>query len=378
MKHALAAVLIATIIGGVSEAETVRTPIATIPGTGGTEGTPIVAAGNSALAIGYFGAPSPQVSVYSIPNWKAPVATLTISNPNAMVTDIAVQNQYIAVGAVDTTNNWYGAIYIFTKPEGGWQSESETATLTPSNPSDEDGLGAYISVWGNTLLTSGHNDAGYIFIEPPGGWVNATETAQLAPSDNPQYFGGGVAISGNVGSGGSVAVISGGSGKSTVAYVFVAPSGNWTSMTQTAELTGAAGPPGPVSIAKSTIAVSTTPVEHTLPVGALKIFLEPEGGWVDSSSPNYSAAPKSTLVNFAQRDVTLRQDAEVLVGGSGSSQSKPLIADLVYLWHADNDFDYAITLSTKGMSDSLLGSTVNKDYAFTWDEQGNVYVFKGN
>jgi hypothetical protein len=131
-----------------------RTPIAEIPGPirYGTCCAP-VAAQNGILAVSYVF--DPHVYLYSIPNWSAPVATLTISDSNAVIDSIAVQDDYIAVGAVDPTNNYIGAVYVFAKPNDGWQSETETAVLTPSNPANTDFFGYSVSVWGNTLLALG-------------------------------------------------------------------------------------------------------------------------------------------------------------------------------------------------------------------------------
>jgi hypothetical protein len=169
-----------------------------------------------------------------------------------------------------------------------------------------------------------------------------------------------------------------------VAYVFVEPEGGWTSMTETATLTGPEGVAGNinsyVSVAKSSIALSAILGSTKGPetVGVIDIFNEPEGGWVSSSSPNYTAKARSTTITLGV-PVTFAQNAEVLTGGEGSTRiGNPKTDDLTYLWHAQNGFSYGVELSAQGLTPGLIGTTVTKDYAFAWDALGNVFVFDGN
>ncbi|HEX8815066.1 MAG TPA: hypothetical protein VF753_06160 [Terriglobales bacterium] len=374
--HKLIALVIAlTAIAGATQ----RTPMATIPGPQGVpEGaSPVVAAQNGILAVAYAQV-GPEVYLYAIPNWSSPIATLTLSDPNAFINSIAIQNNYIAVAEDDPASRHPVAVYIFPKPESGWSSESETAILTPSNPSD-DGFGA-ISVWGGTLLASGR-DCAYIFLKPEGGWVNATENAQLTPSDNPQTFCCGVALTGNVGSGGSLAVIGATVGQDgyITAYVYVEPEGGWTSMTQTAELTSQRGTGDvAVSAAKSTIAIGS-PILHgqqNEPYGGIDIYAEPGGGWTNSSTPTYIVSVPQNAYSIGGA-ATLTQSAQVLVSGYGFSNFKKGYQDLAYLWHADKEFGSSITLSAAGYTKSLEAATVTADYAFAWDIFGNIFIFDG-
>ena len=80
---------------------------------------------------------------------------------------------------------------MFTKPKGGWRSETETAKLTASDGARPTVSAASVAIWGDTIvggapatvtatLTQG---AVYVFVEPRGGWHSETETAKLTASD---------------------------------------------------------------------------------------------------------------------------------------------------------------------------------------------------
>jgi hypothetical protein len=336
-----------------------ETPLATIPGQSGFAA---IAAQNGILALAYNN-PTPQVQLYAIPTWTQPVATLTPSTSSLSINSVAIQNDYVAVGV---ENSGVGAIYIFTKPEGGWASESQSAILTVSGLPAGDVIGRQVSVWGNTLLASSNGNAGYIFVEPQGGWVNTeTETAYLYTTGN---FGfNNVSLTGSVGSGGSLAVAA----YDGDAYVFVEPEGGWVTMSQTVILAGGGGE---VAAAKSTIVISSSEAQ----VNGLYIYNEPEGGWVNSSTPSFVAAfPRSKYI--VSNDVLgLTQSAQVLVGGISESVRSEHEVDETFLWHADNDFAKPITLSASGLTTTLQGATVTAGYAFSWDSFGNVFVFNGN
>jgi hypothetical protein len=350
-----------------------RRPLATIPGPGGGTTTySVVAAQNGILAISQTipNGNNNTASLYAIPNWKAPIATLTVSDTDFSIYSIAIQDDYIAVGGEDSQQY---AVYVFSKPSGGWQNETETAELLPSSLPQYSAFGYSLSAYGDVLLVGG--GIAYIYIEPQSGWVNATENAQLTPSAPVSGgFGYAVALTGEVGSGGSLAVVDTTTDYGVgTAYVYAEPAGGWVSMTQTAELAG--GPNGEVvSAAGSTIAVDVPGGRGASP--EVLIYEEPPGGWGNSSSPNYTAtATNSENFEYA----TLTQNAQVLVASFGTSElQKEGVIDLAFLWHADKNFGTnPITLSAAKLTTTLYGSTVTSDYAFAWDEYGNVFVFNG-
>jgi hypothetical protein len=350
---------LALILISVSSFATKRTPLVTIPGQSEFAA---IAAQNGILAIAY-NTQTPQVVLYAIPNWTQPIATLTPSNSGLTINSVAIQNDYIAVGV---ENSGVGAIYIFTKPEGGWASESQSAILIVSGLPPNDAIGRQVSVWGNTLLASSEGDA-FIFVEPEGGWVSTdTETAYLYPPPGNCGFEN-VSLTGSVGEGGSLAVGSCYDG----VYVFVEPEGGWATMSQTAILTGAGGE---VAAARSTIAINGVPG----PGAGDRIFVytEPQGGWGNSSTPTFTA--KAGHKGFlANPPVALAQNAQVLVGGLTESFFGKNEVDETFLWHVENNFDVPITLSAAGLTTTLRGAIVTTGYAFAWDSFGNISVFDG-
>ncbi len=84
-----------------------------------------------------------------------------------------------------------GAVYVFTKPSGGWESGTQTAKLTASDGTNADRMGVSVAISGNTIVAGALPvspsvqlpGAAYVFVRPAGGWLDATETAKLTASD---------------------------------------------------------------------------------------------------------------------------------------------------------------------------------------------------
>lgn len=95
--------------------------------------------------------------------------------------------------------SWAGALYIFNKPAGSWQSMTQTAKLTASTPVQGDEIGLCLGMQGN-LIAAGAQITQYaaIFQRPPSGWSNMTATAQLNSPPNAYSFGTSVAVISNV------------------------------------------------------------------------------------------------------------------------------------------------------------------------------------
>ncbi|HTR27610.1 MAG TPA: choice-of-anchor D domain-containing protein [Terriglobales bacterium] len=144
-----------------------------------------------------------------------------------------------------------GSVYVFTKPAGGWSSKTQDATLTVATVQST--LGSSVSidaaggaiVAGATGIFASHDVAGnaFVFLKPSGGWTNTTTAnATLSASDGVlgDLLGSSVAISGD----GNTVVAGapnnpiGASPSFTpgpgAAYVFLKPSGGWSSQVQNA------------------------------------------------------------------------------------------------------------------------------------------------
>ena len=93
-----------------------------------------------------------------------------------------------------------GTVYVFEKPTSGSGNMTEVAELTSSNGAVDDWFGSSVAISGNTIVvgaTEFSGGAAYVFVEPTGGWTSMTETAKLTASDGQvgDEFGKSVAIS---------------------------------------------------------------------------------------------------------------------------------------------------------------------------------------
>jgi hypothetical protein len=352
---------LAVILISASALATVRTPVATIPGSGAPANM-VVAAQNGILAIGNYY--TNDIYLYTIGTWQ-PIGLLTVAGISRGVGAIAIQNDYIAVSAQHY-------VYIFAKPSGGWGAgETQTATLTPSDGNPY--FGGTVAVWGNTLVTTAPNEnnegKAYVFVEPAGGWVNGNETAQL--SSEVQCILD-AAISGPVGSGGNlIALAEGGT-----VCVYEEPLGGWVSTGQpTAELTSAGY--GAVAIGSDgVIASGDIAYSYDHHSGAVMIFNEPEGGWQSTGAPNYTLTENPSF--SLGTSVSLTQNGSVLVGCCGTTGAPGKgPANLAYLWHANQNWGTTIKLSAVSLTTTLQSATNTRDWAFAADYSGNVFIFDG-
>jgi len=205
---------------------------------------------------------------------------------------VAISGNTIAGGAPEATingNSAQGAVYIFTKPRGGWRDETQAAKLTASDGAAGDGLGGALAISGNTVAAAAPGatingsqieGAAYVFTKPRGGWRDETQAAKLTASDGLPFelFGNSVAMSGKVIMIGSDSPDFGGNPGLGAAYLFVRPQGGWRDTTQTAELTPSPNTPGTL-FGYSVAIFGRTAVAGGN--GAIWIFAEPPGGWRD-------------------------------------------------------------------------------------------------
>lgn len=198
---------------------------------------------------------------------------------------VAMSGDTIAAGAIGYTgsNASQGAVYVYTKPAGGWTDMTETARLTASDPVGNDQMGNSVGISGTTVVTSAKGE-GYVFVKAPGGWASETETAKLTTSraGSTVYA---VAISGGtIVAADNTALISGKA--EGAAFVYVRPSGGWVDATQNAVLTPSDGMKNgyfgqSVAISGSTIAVGAPDAKDgAVPsAGAAYVFIKPSSGW---------------------------------------------------------------------------------------------------
>ncbi len=157
----------------------------------------------------------------------------------------------IVVGAVGA-NSLQGAAYVFTRGLGGWATESAPATLTASDGTSGNQFGWSVGVSedGSVVIvgdpfapvsSNSHQGEAYVFTRPVGGWSSETEAAKLT---NPtggtgDELGWSVAVSGD----GTLAVagapgVNSGTG---AAYIFTSSGGSWSPLQTLTAADGAGG-----------------------------------------------------------------------------------------------------------------------------------------
>lgn len=241
------------------------------------------------------------------------VAKLTSSDgagTSGFGTSVAISGDTIVVGCSCPRGNPMqplpgGAVYVFTKPLGGWVSGTETAKLTASDGAAGDAFARSVAISGDTIVAGASSDdvsfidqgSAYLFTKPPDGWVSGTEKGKLTASDgaNSDFFGASVAVSDRtVVVGARLDDLASGfmvPGDHGSAYVFTEPAGGWATASETAKLTAsdavASGQFGlAVAVSGDTIAVSAITQFFTFPFigpGATYVFIEPETGWASGT-----------------------------------------------------------------------------------------------
>ena len=147
---------------------------------------------------------------------------------------VAITDDTLAVGM--PSREGLGAVYVFSKPTGGWVSVPAPVKLTPADGRNGDMFGASVAVSGDTVVVgasgTGSYDlpgAAYVFTKPATGWVSTEEEAKLTPEtgESSDWFGTSVAVDGDT-------VVVGGQNyngyhQTNDAYVFSKPPGGWVS-----------------------------------------------------------------------------------------------------------------------------------------------------
>ncbi len=139
-----------------------------------------------------------------------------------------------------------GAAYVFVKPYGSWVDANEDAKLTASDGEASDYFGFSVALSGDTALVGAYGDddsgtasgSAYIFVKPTYNWATGTETAKLKASDTVIHdqFGLSVALFNDTALIGAVGDDDGGTNSGS-AYLFVRPAGGWVTDTETTKLT---------------------------------------------------------------------------------------------------------------------------------------------
>jgi len=252
---------------------------------------------------------------------------------------ISVSGDIVAVGdqrSQEKGGGSSGAVYVFVKPVGGWSGTcNETAKLLVSDGAVGDYFGCSVSVSGDTLVAGAYGDddkgpssgSAVVFERPSEGWSRGLlQPVKLVANDGEKidYFGYSVSISGDT----LVVGAQGDDGFKGSAYVFVKPSGGWSStLNQSAKLVATDG------AASDYFGISVSISGDTVVVGAYKdddkgtdsgsayVFVKPAGGW--SGTLNESAkllATKGAASDYFGRSVSISGDTVVVGASRGDGQ----------------------------------------------------------
>ncbi len=219
-----------------------------------------------------------------------------------------------------------GAAYVYLK------QSHVPAKLTASDGQPGDLFGYSISISGNTIVvgaTSANSSRGkaYVFVKPPTGWADMTETAQLTASDGQanDKFGTSVSISGNSLVVGAPNHTVGSNQYQGVSYVFVKPVSGWDDMTQTAELTASDGAANSELASSVSISGNTAVASASLSGrGAVYVFEEPMGGWVNMTQT-------ARLADFDDPEINSVSISGIVIA-TGSAYSKPANAGAAHVY----------------------------------------------
>lgn len=174
---------------------------------------------------------------------------------------VGVSGDTVAAGATGATVGAQrpGAVYVFVKPAGGWSDVTQTAKLSASQGAGGDDLGWSLAIGSDTVVAGAPGTGGnfqgalYVFSKPPGGWADGTENAKLTPADEVagDGFGESAAITSDAG---TVAAGSPQSGAGPgAAYVFTSGGGGGPRSTTTSVSCS----PGSVAVGQGTTCTAT-------------------------------------------------------------------------------------------------------------------------
>jgi trimeric autotransporter adhesin len=187
---------------------------------------------------------------------------------------LSADSKTIVVGAPQVTLNGnvdQGAVYVYTEPSSGWATTNQfAAKLTASNGAAYDWLGGSVAfdnvsvvagAYGHMVGSNPYQGEAYVYT-PTGGWSSMTETAQLTSSDGQPWdlFGFSVSAFNGVAVVDAVQATVNSQVSQGAAYVFVAPSTGWIDATQNAKLVASDGAPGDLLGGSIVLSSDTTTV----------------------------------------------------------------------------------------------------------------------
>jgi len=261
------------------------TPTATLAGSDGSvEFYGVAISGNTVVALGFDTSTQTGGTYVFVKPAGGWIGTVTETAVIGVSDYVNISGDTILIGGS-------GLYDVFVKPAGGWKN-----TSTPNATLAVPFISQYyesMAIGGNTIVIGesgnfGYQGTVYVYSKPAGGWrgtLNPTATLLASNAHPNDYLGSSVAVSGNT-------IVAGAVGVNQLAgavYVYVEPSGGWVDMDETAELTGSSTFELGYSVGISGNAVVAgapyTTVDFNQFQGAAYVYLKPTGGWKSTSTP---------------------------------------------------------------------------------------------
>jgi hypothetical protein len=373
----------------------------------GYDGLAVSASGDTIVAGDY----ADHLWVYTKPvgGWTsttAATAELSYSPADDYLSNVAISGDgnTIVAGAGDETVSAHtdqGAVFVYTKPAGGWASTSTTtAELTATDGAASDYLGSSVAVSenGGTIVAGAyqHTPVGgnskqgavYEYTMPGGGWAStSTPTAELTASNGAMndYLGVSAAVSADGGT-----IVAGAyyaNSAAGAAYVWTMPGGGWASTSAyTAELTGASASAyagSTVGISGDTIAVGAgyATTSAATYAGAVYVYTMPGGGWATTNTPTaeLTASDGSYEAYLGYYSLAVSDSGDMIVAGTDLSS-----AGAMYSWTKPAG-GWANATQTQELTEpgggyfaymvAAAGSTLVAAAPYTGSDLGTLYVF---
>lgn len=271
---------------------------------------------------------------------------------------VAFSEDVIVVGSRGYLNP--GAVYVFERPDKGWQTMTQTAKLTSNNSS----LGYKVAIAGDVIVSKGAWESTiYLFERPEAGWQNmVTETAQLKIESSAKNLAGdALAIEGDVV---AVGMTYHDEDRTGAVYLFERPETGWQTMTQTAVLTGSDTSHesrfgSSIAMDGDTILVDASRVWTVeQPLGGLYLFEKPAAGWQNMTE---TVKLDFNHIDYSYRSIDL--NAGTIVVGGAEVLGPNAVGGVVYVaerpaggWSKPHQF---IKLSTSQVTMDFIGADCN-------------------
>lgn len=291
-------------------------------------------------------------------------ATLSSSVGNALDgfgNSVATSGDIVVVGAphhdaAGDINSDEGAVFVYQRGPSGWATGTEIAVLTASDAETRDQLGWAVAISGDVIAASairanGGAGAVYVFVKPTGGWTSMTESAYLRSSTGDFLdLGWSLAMSGDMIVAGAPSYNAGVKDDVGAALIFEKPAGGW-------------GPRSAGDVTETKFLTLPTPAAH----GQLGMSVAASGRTVVLGSPG--EGPYSGGAYVYQADLTIGWSSITLLARLSASDGD-----------SNDAFGYAVAVRGRFVAigapcdDDLDGTPCSgASGEHSW---GSVYVFR--